>query len=702
MANIDDAFTVDTLSLDDNVLITSGILDPTIGGGYEAPIGSLFLKTDGRIFQKFDTADVDWTRLSIGLDNILENTFEPTGITNRVDSTVGFVNGTRTYTIQPAVTEFTYFIKGTEYTVTAPKSIVIPDVSGTVYIYLDAALNINTTATFTYDLLSIYAYAGAIYWNSLTQEAVYVGDERHGITMDGITHIHLHTSFGTQYVNGLGFSNMIVDGDGSLDSHTQLDVDDGIIRDEDLQHDIVDNAPQQLTGIAQIPVLYKFGTNDVWHVKPADNSPFIQDGTAGFIGTGLPAFNELVGNDWQLNEVANNKYFFMHYLATNDIYNPIVGILGINEYQNKPQGQEAASLEFNSLTGLPFQEYTPLATVIFEAKSAYTNTVKATIASTSDGYDFIDWKSAINTFNLGGGGAATGVDELTKVSANDLDAGYLNGKLVNGASLTFTENNDGGSETLTIDTTIPLADIQTEIDNIELASGGIYTTLGVYDGTAVDLAINGVTASTDLLDALSQMGSNVSTLQLNDLTDVTLATPLDGQTMVYNTTTSQWENVTTTVNTPGVGRLLQVKFNVINALSGTNTVPVTINDPLITDGIELWSETLTPAEITSNMRISTSSTVSGSSNNTEMMFAFFRDTTCIGVGLVNMSARNAGHPFVITVYDTPAVLTPLVYSCRVGKTTGNTWYINRLDDATLLNGQLANQAYTVEEIGVNP
>ena len=45
----------------------------------------------------------------------------------------------------------------------------------------------------------------------------------------------------------------------------------------------------------------------------------------------------------------------------------------------------------------------------------------------------------------GGGG-----DELAKVSSNDTTAGYLNGKLVAGTNITFTENNNGSNETLTI------------------------------------------------------------------------------------------------------------------------------------------------------------------------------------------------------------------------------------------------------------
>ena len=41
-------------------------------------------------------------------------------------------------------------------------------------------------------------------------------------------------------------------------------------------------------------------------------------------------------------------------------------------------------------------------------------------------------------------------DVKTKVSSNDTTAGFLNGKLVAGTNISFTENSDGGNETLTI------------------------------------------------------------------------------------------------------------------------------------------------------------------------------------------------------------------------------------------------------------
>lgn len=64
MANIDNAFRVERLSLDDATLITTGDFQPNIGAGFEAPQGSLFLRsntgTNGELYIKFGPADVDW------------------------------------------------------------------------------------------------------------------------------------------------------------------------------------------------------------------------------------------------------------------------------------------------------------------------------------------------------------------------------------------------------------------------------------------------------------------------------------------------------------------------------------------------------------------------------------------------------------------------------------------------------------------
>jgi len=68
MANIDNGFRVEVLSLDDLALIASGLLQPDTGLGFNAPQGSLYLRQDGgvsgEIYAKFGPADVDWRKLT--------------------------------------------------------------------------------------------------------------------------------------------------------------------------------------------------------------------------------------------------------------------------------------------------------------------------------------------------------------------------------------------------------------------------------------------------------------------------------------------------------------------------------------------------------------------------------------------------------------------------------------------------------------
>lgn len=65
MADISKFFLVENgLSFDDDVAIFSGFTDPTAGSGEAAPVGSLFIRTNGQLWQKFGAADTDWQLVS--------------------------------------------------------------------------------------------------------------------------------------------------------------------------------------------------------------------------------------------------------------------------------------------------------------------------------------------------------------------------------------------------------------------------------------------------------------------------------------------------------------------------------------------------------------------------------------------------------------------------------------------------------------
>lgn len=409
MANIDDAFRIDKLSLNDNILITEGSIDPS-SDGYEAHIGSLYFNSvTGAIFHKYGPADTDWNKFGeVDAAAIFAALKAPTGFVSRDTSTLTFDTNTREFLISPLAPalSYAYFIKGAKYAITTPKTVILPDVSGVYYIYFDGTETLIASNTYDGSVFTDFSVVSTIYWNADIQDIVYFGDERHGCDMDGATHAYLHSTLGSRYVTGLALTGFVPE----VDDNTALQgvISPGIIRDEDLSHHIVDTGTatnvfdleQAISGIAQIPVLFRLGVDGRWQYKQADNFPLIYTGTANYTGTLVPC-NEWNGSTWNLVEAADGNYVFMHFFATNDIHHPIIAIQGIFQYVEKPSGADQAGTEiwnfqnFYKYTGvydLPFEEFVPLASIILQTASTILNDTKATIVKTAEGNDYIDWR----------------------------------------------------------------------------------------------------------------------------------------------------------------------------------------------------------------------------------------------------------------------------------------------------------------------
>jgi hypothetical protein len=123
------------------------------------------------------------------------------------------------------------------------------------------------------------------------------------------------------------------------------------------------------------------------------------------------------------------------------------------------------------------------------------------------------------------GSSGGGTDELAKVSANDTTAGYLNGKLVAGAGISLTENNNGGNETLGI--------------------------------AVANLDASAITTGTVATARLGTGTANSSTYLAGDQTYKAAVTSVNGQTgavtvaggdTTYTVTTADAENTTTVTN----------------------------------------------------------------------------------------------------------------------------------------------------------
>lgn len=367
-------------------------------------IGQIGGTTDiiGTVTIEYNPADpTDWapapTHVIEAIDQLAERfveqdqvTNEPTGFPNRTDSVILFNDGggTPTFTIQPAVTSYDVYIRGKKYTKTAAETVTTVShlsfpYAGNNYFYFDQNGDLQVTNTFTAAIIQQYAFISVVYWNPDTNSHTYFAEERHGLTMDGVTHSYLHTVLGARYLSGLALQNFTI-GTGGANADAQFDVDQGSIRDEDIL--------LQIAAQPQIPILYRLGSNSYWRKKTADSFPLIYSGTAGYTGAnGRLPYNQFSGGSWSLTEVANNKYVLVHFFATNDKENGVVGIQGIAEYDSMEAARTGANNEISSLSGLPFAEFVPIGTVLFQTANTFTNTPKADVIPV-DGANYVDFR----------------------------------------------------------------------------------------------------------------------------------------------------------------------------------------------------------------------------------------------------------------------------------------------------------------------
>lgn len=308
------------------------------------------------------------------------------GFTDRDTSTISFDDATRTLTISPTGTDFEYFIGGRRVTSTGA-TVTIPDVTGMYMAYFDTddTLKADTTTT-VHELILNKALVAAIYWNSTQGKAIYFGEERHGRIMSAAAHLYLHTVNGCVYLSGLGVSDLSVDGSGASDSDAQFSVDSGDVADEDIHV----TSPQKLVSEG-LPIFYMEGsgewkseTNTGFSVLTYDRTP----------NTRL-AWNEWTGSAWQVSEVTNGDFVLCHIFATTDTLSGTVAIMGQNEYASAKDAREGANTEIHSLVldEILFPEVRPVATIIFQTRDNYTNSVQARVVSTDTGAPYVDWRS---------------------------------------------------------------------------------------------------------------------------------------------------------------------------------------------------------------------------------------------------------------------------------------------------------------------
>ncbi|NBS68928.1 hypothetical protein EBT31_08420, partial [bacterium] len=304
---------------------------------------------------------------------------EPIGFPDKSQTTITFDSGIRTFSITPTGASFDVYCKGVKYTYTTVQLVTIPNTTGLHFIYFNASGVLSTQMSyFTWEEHAPTAY---VYWNATTQQAIYFGDERHGITLDWQTHEYLHRTRGAAIANGFAASGYTTTGLGATDADAQIDIGGGTFFDEDMQVDIIStNTPvagtwqQDLSGPARIPVLYLSGS--AWVIDAPTNFPFK-------VVSSVPQYNLYSGGSWSTASVTNNSYFVSWILATNNLTYPVVSIIS-QAPTNQVSVAEAMTFEGLNLNGFPSVEFRPLYKVIYQYKEGFANSVKSSTIAVYD------------------------------------------------------------------------------------------------------------------------------------------------------------------------------------------------------------------------------------------------------------------------------------------------------------------------------
>ena len=439
--------------------------------------------------------------------NPLSVTGEPMGFVNRADSTINFVDNTRTFQISPVNSSFEVWTKGVKRTITSTQQVTIGTTSGLYYIYFDAdGVLQQQSAFFNLETQTPVAY---VYWNATQSSASFIADERHGVVMDWRTHEYLHRTHGAQFASGFGASNYVIAGNGSLDAHMQLDLAGGTFYDEDLKIQIThSNTPtgiweQNLQGPAKIPMFYLDGSGE-WKIDTPTDFPLKQ-------GVIRPQYNRLNAGVWDTQDIDDNNFGVTWILATNNIQYPIIGIIG--QYYSDSEGQaEGRNFADLNLSGFPVVEYRPLYKLIYRCDAAYTNTPNARLQSIWDLRTIAN--AAYSTYNAADHGNLGGLGD-----DDHLQYVHVSEPRTISADHTFT-----GDLTLSGTSIGKLMDVNLSIPATNKQAL-------IWDSATSKFIPGDSFSQTDFDNAIS----NVSIDDLNDV-DISTDAPTTGQALIFDGT----------------------------------------------------------------------------------------------------------------------------------------------------------------------
>lgn len=333
--------------------------------------------------------EIDSVSVNNADNPIYTDTSEPTGFVDRTKSVISFDDGTLTFSISATGTDYVFYEAGVRYLSTGDTK-TITDVEGIHVIYYDSGVlaeSVNPSQLSMATLFRTKPLVSIVYWDATNKKRVRFNEERHGVQMDGATHVYEHYTEGMRYLQGLALNTLSVDGTG-VTADAQFGIDAGLVTDEDILVTV-----SSIASTTGFPVLHMEGSENWRKTVISGFSARTYDGT----NTTRLAYNEFTGGAWQLTEADNNDYVLYHIFASTDYETPMFSVMGQNTYLNLPDARNGALTELQSLilNQITFPEIRPIATVIYQTNLSYANSINAKIVSTDTGDDYIDWRNDV-------------------------------------------------------------------------------------------------------------------------------------------------------------------------------------------------------------------------------------------------------------------------------------------------------------------
>lgn len=246
---------------------------------------------------------------------------------------MGFSNANRSWYYWTGGTNIRYTVQNRAWYTATNMVVQIPDIEGLHYIYFDANSGQVTNSMTEWTIVAGEAQIAMVYWDKVSQQYSYLGDERHGKDMDSTTHADRHFNEGAHWWSVAGQGVLlhnaqanIATSPGANGSNSCVAIRASTIWDDDHTNATaaLGTSGSVLTSTndaANFGIMYATGAvaTVAWRTNGMSAFPFMLDPS----GT-RPMYNSLTAGIWSTN-VVTEKNYFISWIVQIPRYNDGVG-----------------------------------------------------------------------------------------------------------------------------------------------------------------------------------------------------------------------------------------------------------------------------------------------------------------------------------------------------------------------------------------